>query len=131
MQRTFTPRVACRLNQIRCVAQAGCAVRFERADTGSRQNHMRAPGLLVLGPVGELIQADESNDRPLWTLQRGDQRAQAVAREVPGVGLELRITIDGEMRLTQVYGGGVRLGIAAAEKRQALRDTGWHEAPTS
>ena len=68
-------------------------------------------------------------DRPLWTLRRGEQRAQALAREVRGVGVELVITIDGELRWSQLYRGGIGLGMAAAEKRQALLDTGWLEAP--
>ena len=71
------------------------------------------------------------NDRPLWTLQRGDRRAQAIAREVKGVDLELVVNIDGELRWAQLYRGGVGLGMAAAEKRAALLEKGWVDAPAS
>ena len=71
------------------------------------------------------------NDRPVWTLQHGDRRAQAIAREVRGVGVELVINVDGELRWSQLYRGGIGLGMAAAEKRQALLDRGWTDAPAS
>ena len=70
-------------------------------------------------------------DRPLWTLQRGARRAQAIAREVPGVGLELRIDIDGELRWSKLYRGGVGVGMEAAAKRTALLEKGWIDAPAS
>jgi hypothetical protein len=67
--------------------------------------------------------------RVIWRLVRGEQRAQAVARDVPGVGVELVVTINDELRWAQLYRGGLGLGMAAAEKRQALLDAGWSEAP--
>ena len=70
-----------------------------------------------------------ANDSPLWTLQHGERRAQAIAREVPGVGIELVVTIDGELRWAKLYRSGIGLGMEAAAKRQALLDKGWVEAP--
>ena len=64
-------------------------------------------------------------------MQRGDRRAQAIAREVRGVGVELVINVDGELRWSQLYRGGIGLGMAAAEKRQALLERGWTDAPAS
>ena len=52
-------------------------------------------------------------------MLRGERRAVAFARELPGIGLELVITIDGELRGAQLYRAGLGLGMAAAEKRQA------------
>ena len=71
------------------------------------------------------------HERPLWRMISGERRAQAIAREVPGVGLELVISIDGELRWARLYRGGLGLGMAAAEKRQALLVTGWVDAPPS
>jgi hypothetical protein len=71
------------------------------------------------------------NDRPLWTLQRGDRRAQAIARPVRGMGVELVISVDGELRWSQLYRGGIGVGMAAAEKRQSLLDRGWTETPAT
>ena len=52
-------------------------------------------------------------------LQRGDRRAQAVARDVPGVGGELVISVDGHLRWAQLYRAGI--GIGTAPPRSARR----------
>ena len=67
--------------------------------------------------------------QPVWRLVKSEQHAQAHARAVPGVGVELVITVDGERRSAQMYRGGLELGMAAAEKRQSLLDRGWAEEP--
>jgi hypothetical protein len=33
---------------------------------------------------------------PLWTLQKDGHTAEARVRSIPGVGLELRFSVDGE-----------------------------------
>jgi hypothetical protein len=100
--------------------------------TGSRQNGMqRARIVCVVIRLVNPSKPPSINDHPLWTLHRGERRAHAVAREVRGVGIELVINIDGELRWSQLYRDGVGFGIAAAEQRQALVDTGWLEVSAS
>jgi hypothetical protein len=40
---------------------------------------------------------------PLWTLQKDGHTAEARVRAIPGIGLELRFTIDGELRYSHRF----------------------------
>jgi hypothetical protein len=68
-------------------------------------------------------------DRLLWRLVKGQRTAVAVAREISGYGLELRIEIDGELRWSQMIRHGQGLEAESAAKRQALEALGWCAAP--
>ena len=61
----------------------------------------------------------------LWTPTKGENRARAVSRSVPGVGVELRFIWNDDTRSTQVYRNVVELAAAANAKREQLRVAGW------
>jgi len=68
-------------------------------------------------------------DATLWTLTKGDNRARAVSRSVPGVGVELRFIWNDDTRETQGYRNVIELAAAASAKREALLAAGWVDAP--
>jgi hypothetical protein len=66
----------------------------------------------------------------LWALVRGAQRAEARTRRHPG-GLELVVSIDGELHWSQVYTPALvptLLESAADAQRAALMSQGWQDA---
>jgi hypothetical protein len=68
-------------------------------------------------------------DATLWTLAKGTNRARAVSRAVPGVGIELRFLWNDDTRATQVYRTEAELAAAATAKREELIAAGWVDAP--
>ena len=70
-----------------------------------------------------------SDDRVLWTLTTGPNRAYAAMRFVPGVGVELRFLWNDDTRATQVYRSGEELAAAASAKREELIANGWTDVP--
>lgn len=68
-------------------------------------------------------------DAVLWTLTKGEHRARAVTRSVPGVGVELRYIWNDDTRATQVYRNTVELAAAASAKREELIASGWVDVP--
>ena len=52
-----------------------------------------------------------------------------MAREIAGVGLELRYLWDGELRQSRVYRNSEELAKAANDKRDELIANGWVEVP--
>ncbi len=70
-----------------------------------------------------------TGDETLWTLTKAGSRARAIARKVPGVGIELRFLWNEDTRETKVYRDSVELATAANEKRQELIGRGWVDAP--
>lgn len=70
-----------------------------------------------------------ADDAVLWTLMKGPNRARAVTRSVPGVGIELRYNWNDETRATQVYRSTDDLAAAAKAKRKELLGAGWVDAP--
>lgn len=70
-----------------------------------------------------------TDDRTLWTLTKAGHRARAIARPVPGVGVELRFLWNDDTRETRVYRNTVDLAGAATDKRADLLERGWVDAP--
>jgi hypothetical protein len=52
----------------------------------------------------------------------------AVVRDVPGYGLELVITVNGDLRWARMFRGGHGLEAESAQKRHALEARGWLQA---
>jgi hypothetical protein len=69
------------------------------------------------------------NDGNLWTLMKGENRARAMIRTVPGIGVELRFVWNDDTRATKVYRNSVELAAAASAKREELLAVGWVDAP--
>ncbi len=70
-------------------------------------------------------------DATLWTLTKGPNRARAVSRSVPSVGVESRLVWNDDVRSTQVYRNVVELAAAASAKREELMASGWVDTPPS
>jgi len=68
-------------------------------------------------------------DATLWTLTKGPNRARAVSRSVPGVGIDLRFLWNDDTRETKVYRDSLELATAANAKREELIVAGWTDAP--
>lgn len=70
--------------------------------------------------------APEPTDRPLWSLSlhKGEQSAAAHVRVVPGTGLELRFTWNGELAHSQVYRNAGDLARVAQAKGEDLAARG-------
>ena len=54
------------------------------------------------------------SDETLWRLTKAGSQARAIARKVPGVGIELRLVWNDDTRRTQVYRTSVELAAAAS-----------------
>ena len=65
------------------------------------------------------------HDRFLWCLVKGEQRAEAFARLIEGLGHDLRFLHNGELRTSQLYKEPAQLETAAAAKRTELLAKGW------
>jgi hypothetical protein len=61
----------------------------------------------------------------LWTLRRKGRTAQAIVREIVGVGVELRYEWDGELMFSRVFRDGSDLLREASDKRFELEGRGW------
>jgi hypothetical protein len=68
-------------------------------------------------------QLPSPDDRLLWLLLKGERCAQAVVR-VLDFGLELRVTVDTELRWSQLVRDGT-IAALALEKRRAFEERGW------
>lgn len=68
---------------------------------------------------------------PLWTLQKDGHSAEARVRSIPGIGLELRFTIDGELHYSHRFTVWAELEQAAKEKRGHFEARGWRDAQNS
>ena len=62
----------------------------------------------------------------LWTLSKDGNEATATARAIHAVGLELRFSWNGELRVSQVYRDLEPLKEHAEAKRLELLERGWH-----
>jgi hypothetical protein len=62
---------------------------------------------------------------PLWTLQKHGHSAEARVRSIPGIGLELRFSIDGELYYSHRFTVWDELEQAAREKRGDFEARGW------
>jgi hypothetical protein len=61
----------------------------------------------------------------LWRLAKGRHVAEAVIRRVPGIGLELRYALDGELRTSRVHRDTATLAADAEGKRSEMEARGW------
>jgi hypothetical protein len=61
---------------------------------------------------------------PLWTLQKDGHSAEARVRAIPGIGLELRFSIDGEL-YSHRFTAWEPLEQAAQEKKADFETRGW------
>jgi hypothetical protein len=60
----------------------------------------------------------------LWCM-KGRHVAEAVVRRVPGMGLELRYALDGELRTSRVHRDPATLAADAEGKRSEMEARGW------
>ena len=63
-----------------------------------------------------------------WTARKGERTAESRARVLPGVGLELRILVDGELvwsRLVRLGGEVKLLGHLSERCREDFEKLGW------
>ena len=70
-------------------------------------------------------------ERVVWRLRRDNQTAIAVIRDVPTLGRELRVTIQGRLYWAAVYRHGGLLEPMAAQHRSDFERLGWRAAPTA
>jgi hypothetical protein len=70
-----------------------------------------------------------TNDKRVWALVKNAATARAMAREVAGVGIELRYYWNDELRQSKVYRNSVELAEAASTKREELLAAGWIDQP--
>jgi len=61
----------------------------------------------------------------LWRMTKSRHVAEAVIRRVPGIGLELRYALDGELRTSRVHRDTSALAAAAEAKRIDMATKGW------
>ena len=61
----------------------------------------------------------------LWRMTKGRHIAEAVVRRVPGIGLELRYALDGELRTSRVHRDTATLVADAEGKPSEMEATGW------
>jgi hypothetical protein len=58
-------------------------------------------------------------------MTKGRHVAEATVRRVPGVGLELRYALDGELRTSRVHRATATLVADAEGKRSEMEAKGW------
>lgn len=69
--------------------------------------------------------ARQLHERVIWRLRRDDQTAVAVIRDVPMMGRELRVTIEGMLYWAALYRHGGLLEPMAAQHRADFEHRGW------
>ena len=84
-------------------------------------DRQRAGGEYSLDQGLEPVTLSES----LWVLRKEHHTAEAGVRSVPGVGLELRFTINGELRYSHRFTVWSELEWLAQEKRADFEARGW------
>jgi hypothetical protein len=65
------------------------------------------------------------DDRVLWCLVKGDNRAEAVVRVIRGTWVDLRYLLNGKLRASQLCSDDAQLQATAAAKRNELLARGW------
>ena len=71
---------------------------------------------------------DDRLPRRVWTLRRGHERGlDRILRAVPGIGAEIVLTVDGELRRTRLYRAHeqAELSGAIADTRATFEAKGW------
>jgi hypothetical protein len=96
------------------------------------------PGMLCTCAIGLELErrldkrrapAAAGDEITLWTMTKGPNRARALTRQIPGVGVELRFVWNDDTRETKVYRNTDELAAAAIQKRDELIGRGWVDAP--
>ena len=64
---------------------------------------------------------------PLWISRKEHHTAEARVRSIPGIGLELRFSVDGELYYSHRFTAWDALEAAAGEKRSDFEARGWSE----
>jgi hypothetical protein len=77
------------------------------------------------GRLGPAEASAPVTELQLWRLAKGRHVAEAYVRGVSGIGVELRLLWNGELRASQVYRVSMELEAAAEEKRRELEAKGW------
>ena len=70
---------------------------------------------------------DDLRPQRVWTLHKGEHAAAIDLKAVPGVGAEIVLTVNGEMRRTRLFRSHERAKLvgAIAETRTMLEARGW------
>ena len=65
--------------------------------------------------------------RRIWTLRQGTSEAAIDLRAVPGIGAEIVLTLDGELRRSRLYRAHeqAELSSAIADTRATFEGKGW------
>ena len=66
--------------------------------------------------------------RVIWRLRKDNETAVAVLRDVPTMGRELRVTVQGRLYWSAVYAHGGQLEPMAAQHRSDFERLGWRAA---
>ena len=65
-------------------------------------------------------------ERVVWRLWKNDRTAAAVIRDVPSMGRELRITVEGVLYWCALYRHGGQLEAMATQHRVDFEHLGWN-----
>ena len=70
---------------------------------------------------------DDRLPRRVWTLRKGTSEAAIDLRAVSGIGAEIVLTVDGELRRTRLYRAHeqAELSSAIADTRATFEAKGW------
>jgi len=70
---------------------------------------------------------DDLLPQRVWTLRKGEHEAAIDLRAVPGVGAEIVLTVDGELRRTRLYRAHEQADLsgAIADTRAMFEAKGW------
>jgi hypothetical protein len=62
-----------------------------------------------------------------WALRKGEHEAAIDLKAVPGIGAEVVLTVDGELRKTRLFGSHeqAELVVAIADTRATVEAKGW------
>jgi hypothetical protein len=86
-------------------------------------------GLALEQRLDERYRPNVATGGVLWRLEKGGNKAAAITRPIPGVGVELRYEWNGDLRQSHVNRNSVELAAAASEKREELLANGWRDLP--
>jgi hypothetical protein len=62
---------------------------------------------------------------PAWTLRKGGHEASVRVRQVPGIGAEIALFIDGELQKSRLYRAHEQAELATAETRAKFEARRW------
>jgi hypothetical protein len=70
---------------------------------------------------------DDIRPQRVWTLHKGEHAAAIDLQSVPGIGAEIVLTVDGELRKTRLFRSHEQAELvgAIADTRTLLEARGW------